>query len=94
MSDEIPLELTLQMGRYVDSKDSIQIQFNLTIFGYSPVSQTPGEIRGLLERADYMLSIAESSLSDVSLTDTDKPGFRRFIKRVPLGVMLVIAPWK
>ncbi|CAL1702430.1 unnamed protein product [Somion occarium] len=40
-----------------------------------------------------MLSIAESSLSDVSLKDTDKPGFRRYIKRTPLGVVLVIAPW-
>lgn len=59
-----------------------------------PVSQTPGEIRGTLERAAYMISIAESSLADVSLADTDKPGFRRFIKRVPLGTVLVIAPWK
>lgn len=41
-----------------------------------------------------MLSIAESSLADVSLADTDKPGFKRYIKRTPLGVMLVIAPWK
>ncbi|THH18080.1 hypothetical protein EW146_g2840 [Bondarzewia mesenterica] len=73
MSDEIPLELTMQMGR--------------------PVSQSPGEIRGFLERAKYMLSIAESSLSDVQLKDTDKPGFRRFIRRAPHGVVLVIAPW-
>jgi acyl-CoA reductase-like NAD-dependent aldehyde dehydrogenase len=41
-----------------------------------------------------MVSIADSSLADVSLEDTDKPGFRRFIKRTPLGVVLVIAPWK
>ena len=41
-----------------------------------------------------MLSIAESSLADVSLEDTDKPGFRRFIRRTPLGVVFVIAPWK
>ncbi|GJE94023.1 succinate semialdehyde dehydrogenase [Phanerochaete sordida] len=73
MSDEIPMELTQQMGR--------------------PVSQGAGEVRGMLERSEYMLSIAESSLSDVSLADTDKPGFRRYIKRTPLGVVLVIAPW-
>ncbi|KAF8908450.1 NAD-aldehyde dehydrogenase [Mucidula mucida] len=73
MADEIPMELTLQMGR--------------------PVSQCPGEVRGFLDRAEYMLSIAESSLADVPLTNTDKPGFRRFIKRTPLGVVLVIAPW-
>ncbi|KAH8105450.1 succinate semialdehyde dehydrogenase [Cristinia sonorae] len=58
-----------------------------------PISQNAGEIRGTLERSEYMLSIAESSLADVSLKDTDKPGFKRYIKRVPLGVVLVIAPW-
>ncbi|KAF8840435.1 succinate semialdehyde dehydrogenase [Paxillus ammoniavirescens] len=58
-----------------------------------PVSQVSGEIRGFLSRAEYMLSIAESSLSDVSLKDTDAPGFRRYIKREPLGVVFVIAPW-
>jgi acyl-CoA reductase-like NAD-dependent aldehyde dehydrogenase len=41
-----------------------------------------------------MISIAESCLADVSLKDTDKPGYKRYIKRTPLGVVLVIAPWK
>lgn len=41
-----------------------------------------------------MLSIAEKSLADVGLEDTDKPGFKRFIRRTPLGVVLVVAPWK
>ena len=59
----------------------------------SPISQAPGEIRGFLERAEYLLSIAESSLQDVTLADSDKPGFKRFIKRVPHGVVLVISPW-
>lgn len=40
-----------------------------------------------------MLSIADAALADVPLTSTDKPGFRRFIKRTPLGVVLVISPW-
>ena len=65
-----------------------------TMMSYSPVKQVPGEIRGTLQRADYMLSIAEKALKDVTLADTDQPGFRRYIKRVPLGVVLVIAPWK
>jgi len=58
------------------------------------VSQNGGEIRGTIERAKYMLSIAESSLADVGLEDTDTSGFRRFIRRTPLGIVLVIAPWK
>ncbi|KAG8746485.1 hypothetical protein FRC10_004925 [Ceratobasidium sp. 414] len=73
MDNEIPLELTQQMGR--------------------PVSQNAGEIRGTLERANYMLSIAEKALATVGLEDTDKPGFKRYIKREPLGVVFVIAPW-
>ncbi|KAG6836066.1 hypothetical protein C0991_003527 [Blastosporella zonata] len=59
-----------------------------------PVSQGAGEVRGFVERAEYILSIAEKALEDVGLEDTDKPGFRQYIKRVPVGVILVIAPWK
>jgi len=59
-----------------------------------PVTQAASETRGLLDRATFMLSIAASSLEDVSLDDTNKPGFKRYIKRVPLGVVLVVAPWK
>ncbi|KAF6757734.1 succinate semialdehyde dehydrogenase [Ephemerocybe angulata] len=73
LKEEIPLELTLQMGR--------------------PVQQGPGEVRGLVERSNYMLDIAPTALADVSLADTDKPGFKRYIKRVPIGVVFVIAPW-
>ena len=51
-------------------------------------------MRGTLDRAQYMLSIAQTALADVGLEDTDKPGFKRFIRRAPLGVVLVIAPWK
>jgi acyl-CoA reductase-like NAD-dependent aldehyde dehydrogenase len=93
MSDEIPLELTLQIGRYVFLFLPLGLLVRIVQL-YRPISQIAGEIRGTLERAKYMLSIAESSLADVSLQDTDNPGFRRFIRRTPLGVVLVIAPWK
>ncbi|KIM43698.1 hypothetical protein M413DRAFT_443608 [Hebeloma cylindrosporum] len=70
-----------------------EIRLELSMQMGRPVSQGAGEIRGFIERANYMLDIAGSSLADVSLESTDKPGFRRYIKRVPLGVILVIAPW-
>jgi acyl-CoA reductase-like NAD-dependent aldehyde dehydrogenase len=41
-----------------------------------------------------MISIASEALADVSLNDTDQPGFKRFIKRTPLGVVFAIIPWK
>ncbi|KAG8995023.1 hypothetical protein FRB94_009497 [Tulasnella sp. JGI-2019a] len=70
-----------------------EIVQDLTASMGRPISQNGGEIRGTLERAKFMISIAKQSLADVELKDTDKPGFRRFIKRCPLGVVLVIAPW-
>jgi acyl-CoA reductase-like NAD-dependent aldehyde dehydrogenase len=51
-----------------------------------------GEFRGFEERVRYMVAIAEDSLKPVLPSDP-KAGFRRMIKRTPLGVVFVIAPW-
>ncbi len=51
-----------------------------------------GEFRGVEERARYMIGIAEKSLQNIP-ADDEKPGFRRMIKREPVGLVLVIAPW-
>jgi acyl-CoA reductase-like NAD-dependent aldehyde dehydrogenase len=59
-----------------------------------PLSQTPGELRGFLDRGEHLISIAEDALKDVPLKETDKPGFRRYIRRVPFGVAFLIVPWK
>jgi acyl-CoA reductase-like NAD-dependent aldehyde dehydrogenase len=56
-----------------------------------PVRHAPGEVRGFEERARYMLSIAAAALAPVD--PGEKAGFARHIKRVPLGVVAVIAPW-
>ena len=57
-----------------------------------PLAQSPLEIRrGFQERAAYMIGVAESALADIALEP--KEGFRRFIRREPLGVVLVLAPW-
>jgi acyl-CoA reductase-like NAD-dependent aldehyde dehydrogenase len=57
-----------------------------------PLAQSPQEIRrGFDERASYMIGIAEAALADIGLEP--KQGFRRFIRREPLGVVLVLAPW-
>lgn len=57
-----------------------------------PISQSPNEIlRGYQERARYMASIAESCLTDIAVPQT--PGWSKFIRRVPVGTVLVIAPW-
>jgi acyl-CoA reductase-like NAD-dependent aldehyde dehydrogenase len=57
-----------------------------------PVAQSPGELkRGFHERALYMCETAASALADLEVEP--KPGFQRFIRREPLGVVLVVAPW-
>ncbi|MEX0696803.1 MAG: aldehyde dehydrogenase family protein [Dongiaceae bacterium] len=56
-----------------------------------PIGQSPGEVRGFEERARYMTAIAAETLADLRVGD--KPGFTRFIRREPLGVVFVVAPW-
>ena len=56
-----------------------------------PLSQSPGELRGFEERARAMIEQAPEGLR--SHRPAPKPGFTRFIERVPLGVVAVIAPW-
>jgi acyl-CoA reductase-like NAD-dependent aldehyde dehydrogenase len=56
-----------------------------------PLSQSPGEIRGFEERARHMIEIAPQSLQAIDAGP--KEGFTRFVRRDPLGVVFVIAPW-
>ena len=50
-----------------------------------------GEFGGFNERASYMANIAGEALADIVVEDSS--AFRRVIKRVPHGVVLVVAPW-
>lgn len=56
-----------------------------------PIRYGAGELRGFEERARYMIGIAEKALAPVEPERKDK--FRRWIARVPLGLVLVVAPW-
>lgn len=56
-----------------------------------PIRYTPGEVRGFEERARYMLSTAPEALAPI--LPGEKAGFSRQIKRVPLGIVAVVAPW-
>jgi acyl-CoA reductase-like NAD-dependent aldehyde dehydrogenase len=56
-----------------------------------PVRFAPSEVRGTLERARYMIGIAPTALAD--LDAGAKAGFRRFVRREPLGVVFTVAAW-
>jgi acyl-CoA reductase-like NAD-dependent aldehyde dehydrogenase len=50
-----------------------------------------GEKGGVEERTRYMVALAEKALAPY--VPEDRPGFRRYLKKEPLGVVFVIAPW-
>jgi acyl-CoA reductase-like NAD-dependent aldehyde dehydrogenase len=81
--------LTRMVDAMVAGKDAIAEE--LTWQMGRPVSQTPGEMRGFEERARHMLAVAPEALGDIA--PAAKPGFTRFIRRDPLGLVFVVAPW-
>ena len=86
-------ERAAMLGRAVDAfvarRDEVARE--LTWQMGRPIRSTPGEVHGFAERARYMIGVAEQALADVEVGD--KPGFTRFIRKVPLGVAFIIAPW-
>ncbi|MCA0905416.1 aldehyde dehydrogenase family protein [Ruegeria marisrubri] len=50
-----------------------------------------GEFGGFHERASHMAEIAETSLADIAIGEDET--FKRYIKRIPHGVVFVVAPW-
>jgi acyl-CoA reductase-like NAD-dependent aldehyde dehydrogenase len=50
-----------------------------------------GEFGGFNERASHMAAIATEALAPIEVEDSE--AFRRVIKRVPHGLVLIVAPW-
>ena len=68
-----------------------EIALELTWQMGRPTHQARGELLGFAERARHMTYIANEALADI---ETDYlPGFNRFIRREPVGLVLVVAPW-
>ena len=90
----VPLaERIALLGRAVDAfvGNGAEIATEISWQMGRPARHAPGEVRGFEERARHMLAIAPEALRP--LEPGVKPGFRRSIKRVPLGVVAVVAPW-
>ncbi|MCX5515585.1 aldehyde dehydrogenase [Kaistia algarum] len=56
-----------------------------------PIRYGHGEMRGFEERARYMIDIAPATLADIDVGP--KEGFKRYIRREPLGVCLNLPAW-
>ena len=56
-----------------------------------PVRYGGGELGGFEERARAMIALAESALGNI--VPEPKAGFKRYIAREPVGIVLTVAPW-
>ena len=56
-----------------------------------PIRYAGNEVRGMLERARYMIDVAPEALADVDAGP--KEHFTRFVRREPLGVVFTVAAW-
>ncbi|MGH9800900.1 MAG: aldehyde dehydrogenase family protein, partial [Blastocatellia bacterium] len=57
-----------------------------------PIAYSPFELRrGFNERVNFLCDIAERELADLAIEP--KENFQRFIRREPIGTVLVLAPW-
>ena len=81
--------LSRAVDALVAERDEIAREITLQVG--RPIAHSPGEVRGLEERARHMLAVAPEALADVEVGAVT--GFTRLIRREPLGLVLVVAPW-
>ena len=56
-----------------------------------PIAYTGVEVTTAAKRGDYLLKIAESALEDTP--GEAEQGFKRYIKKVPIGPVLILFAW-
>ncbi len=83
-------EICLAMLTAFES-NSEEIGEQITWMMGRPIQYAKGEIAGMIERANYMINVAEQALAPIELPS--ESGFSKYIKREALGIALVIAPW-
>ena len=71
--------------------DTDAVAQELTMQMGRPVRDGGGEVGGWLLRGRTMVDLAPQALADIELGARD--GFTRYIRREPLGVVFVVAPW-
>ncbi|MFA9470935.1 MAG: aldehyde dehydrogenase family protein [Deltaproteobacteria bacterium] len=71
--------------------DADAVAQELTMQMGRPVSDGGGEVGGWLLRGRTMVDLGPEALATIELDARD--GFTRYIRREPLGVVFVVAPW-
>ena len=73
------------------AKNRDELSKDLTTQMGRPIRYCAAEINTMRLRAEYLMDIAEESLSD--LPGRPEAGFRRVVKRVPVGPVLIAGTW-
>jgi acyl-CoA reductase-like NAD-dependent aldehyde dehydrogenase len=72
-----------------DQQDDLAME--LTLQMGRPIAYTAKEVATAVKRAEYLLKISDDVLKD---TDGEaEKGFKRFIRKVPIGPVLIIFAW-
>ncbi|KAI8622319.1 Aldehyde/histidinol dehydrogenase [Chytriomyces sp. MP71] len=81
------------VSKFVDAfvADGDEVAVELATLIGRPLQHCKNEVRGFEERGRHLLSIAKAALKDTKVPE--KEGFNRFIRRDPLGVVLIISAW-
>ena len=91
---EVPLTERVEICRgFVNAFRSMRetVALDITRQMGKPLPQAQREVDTMLDRAETMLRLAPSGLQDEILEP--RPGFRRFIRHEPLGIVLDIPAW-
>lgn len=68
-----------------------ELAMELTVQMGRPITFAAKEVGTAIKRAEYLLKISDEALKDTC--GEAEPGFKRFIRKVPVGPVLVIFAW-
>ena len=68
-----------------------ELGYELTTQMGRPIAYTAKEIDTMQIRAKYLIRIAEGALEDIPCEA--ESGFRRFVRKVPIGPTLIMFAW-
>ncbi|KAK3688022.1 Aldehyde/histidinol dehydrogenase [Podospora appendiculata] len=77
------------LGLLAAKQDDLALE--LTVQMGRPIAYTGKEIATAIKRAEYLLKISDEALRDTD--GEEEKGFKRFIRKVPVGPVLVIFAW-
>ncbi|MGB9606466.1 MAG: aldehyde dehydrogenase family protein, partial [Bryobacteraceae bacterium] len=91
---DVPVERRIEICRpFLDAFREMKERVALEITRQmgKPIRQSRREVDTMLDRAETMMRLAPGALADDVLPP--KPGFKRFIRHEPLGIVLDIPAW-